>query len=164
MFLRSGTEKNWLSLSDNLFLSPITVSEPSLCQLLSLSPLSSWLRRLDCVMNAYGTWPWIDGILLMFPVVVPLKKTSGFLMNTLPGSHMISVWPARLQPQWHTGLSPCALIIFLLHICNTTPMLFWKYYLTLCASMNTSLSKWSKVRKCLWFLSKLPALSWSCMS
>lgn len=89
MFLRSGTEKNWLSLSDNLFLSPVTVSEPSLCQLLSLSPLSSWLRRLDCVMNAYGTWPWIDGILLMFAVIVPLKGTLGFLMNTLPGSHMI---------------------------------------------------------------------------
>lgn len=127
----------------------------------SLSPIvSSYSLKIKSLVMAY------ELIKSVLPSTSHFSSSgqSNILLRFFPLGRSISIWPARLEPQWHTGRSPWALIIFLLHICNTTPMLFWKYYLTLCASMNTSLSKWSKVRKCLWFLNKLPALSWSCMS
>lgn len=70
---------------------------------LSPSPLIEFLIKETCVMNTYGRWPWI-GRYSMFPVTVRPKGILGFLMNILPDSRMISVQPARLEPQWHTGL------------------------------------------------------------
>ena len=70
---------------------------------LSPSPLIEFLIKETCVMNTYRRWPW-RGRYSVFPVTVPPKGVLGFLMNILPDSHMISVQPARLEPQWHTGL------------------------------------------------------------